>query len=96
MLKPLNDQVLIAPISESDKTEGGLYRPETAKEKPTKGKVVAVGPGARNNAGQRVEPDVKPGDVVLYPKYGGTEIHIGGEPAIMIAESAILGVLEEE
>jgi len=96
MLKPLHDQVLVAPIEQSNMTEGGLYRPENAKEKPTKGKVVAVGPGRRDQSGRRIEPDVKPGDVVLYPKFSGTEILLSGEPAIMLNESAILAVIEDD
>ena len=96
MLKPLHDQVLISPIEQSDKTEGGLYRPETAKEKPTKGVVVAVGPGRRDAKGDRYELDVKPGDTVLYPKFTGNEVQLSGEPAIMLNESAILAVIEDD
>ena len=96
MLKPLHDQVLISPIEQSNKTEGGLYRPENAKEKPTKGVVVAVGPGLRDRNGKRVELDVKKGDTVLYPKFSGTEIQLSGEPAIMLNESAILAVIEDD
>ena len=72
MLKPLSDHVLVKPLSKEEKTEGGIYLPDTAKEKPQEGEVIAVGPGRMLDNGSRVAPEVKVGDKVIYAKYGGT------------------------
>lgn len=94
-VRPLRDHVVIEPMQEEEKTESGLYLPETAdKGRPEQGKVVAVGPGKVKD-GKRVSPDVKVGDVVLFAKYGPSEIKIGGEEYLVAEEKDILAVLEK-
>ena len=93
-LKPLGDRVVVKPIEQDEVTAGGIMLPDTAKEKPQKGEVLAVGPGSRNDAGERVAMDVKVGDVVLYAKYGGTEIKLDGEKVLVLRESDILAIVE--
>ncbi|MBU1660218.1 MAG: co-chaperone GroES [Chloroflexi bacterium] len=93
-LKPLGDRVVVKPIEQDDITAGGIMLPDTAKEKPQKGEILAVGPGARNDAGERVEMDVKVGDTVMYAKYGGTEIKLDGEKVLVLRESDILAIVE--
>jgi chaperonin GroES len=93
-LKPLADRVVVKPIEQDDVTAGGIMLPDTAKEKPQKGEVLAVGPGSRNDAGERVAMDVKVGDVVLYAKYGGTEIKLDGEKVLVLRESDILAIVK--
>lgn len=88
MIKPLSDRVLIVPAPAEEKTAGGLFIPDTAKEKPLMGKVVAVGPGTAD-----VKMEVKEGDMVLYGKYSGTEIHFEGEDYLIMKQSDILAVL---
>ena len=92
-LKPLGDRVVVKPIEQEEVTAGGIVLPDTAKEKPQKGEVLAVGPGSRNDAGGRVELDVAVGDVVLYAKYGGTEIKLDGEKVLVLRESDILAIV---
>jgi len=92
-LKPLGDRVVVKPIEQDEVTAGGIMLPDTAKEKPQKGEVLAIGPGSRNDAGARVELDVKVGDVVLYAKYGGTEIKLDGEKVLVLRESDILAIV---
>ena len=92
-LKPLGDRVVVKPIEQEEITAGGIVLPDTAKEKPQKGEVLAVGPGSRNDAGERVALDVKVGDVVLYAKYGGTEIKLDGEKVLVLRESDILAIV---
>jgi len=92
-IKPLGDRVVIKPIEQEEVTAGGIVLPDTAKEKPQKGEVLAVGPGARNDAGDRVELDIKVGDVVLYAKYGGTEIKLDSEKVLVMRESDILAIV---
>ncbi len=92
--KPLADRVLLEVIDESDKTAGGIYIPETAKEKPMKGRVIAIGQGRLLDNGQREEMNVKTGDVVLFSKYGGTEIKLGTEDFKILSEKDILGIIE--
>jgi chaperonin GroES len=92
--RPLHDRVLVRRIEEDAKTPGGIIIPDTAKEKPIQGEVIAVGPGARNEAGRLVPLDVKPGDRVLFSKWSGTEVKIGGEDLLIMKESDILGILE--
>ena len=93
-LKPLGDRLIIEPIEQDDVTVGGIMLPDTAKEKPQKGKILAAGPGSRNDAGERVEMDVKVGDTVLYAKYAGTEIKLDGEKVLVLRESDILAIVE--
>ena len=93
-LKPLGDRIIVKPIEQDDVTVGGIMLPDTAKEKPQKGEILAAGPGARNDAGERVELDVKVGDTVLYAKYAGTEIKLDGEKVLVLRESDILAIVE--
>jgi chaperonin GroES len=93
-LKPLGDRVIVEPIEQEDVTVGGIMLPDTAKEKPQKGKILAAGPGARNDAGERVKMDVKVGDTVLYAKYAGTEIKLDGEKVLVLRESDILAIVK--
>ncbi len=93
--RPLHDRILVKRIDAEEKTAGGIIIPDTAKEKPQQGEVVAVGPGARNEAGQIVALDVKVGDRVLFGKWSGTEVKIDGEDLLIMKESDIMGVLEE-
>ncbi|MCJ7702751.1 MAG: co-chaperone GroES [Anaerolineales bacterium] len=92
-LKPLGDRVVVKPIEQDEVTVGGIMLPDTAKEKPQKGKVLAAGPGTRNDAGERVEMDVKVDDVVLYAKYAGTEIKLDGEKVLILRESDVLAIV---
>ena len=89
-LKPLSDRVLVKPITEEEVTKGGIILPDTAKEKPQRGKVVAVGPGRLDEGGKRVALEVKAGDKVLYAKYAGTEIKIDDDEYLILRESDIL------
>ncbi|WP_072397190.1 co-chaperone GroES [Hyphomicrobium sp. CS1GBMeth3] len=92
--RPLHDRVVVKRVDEDTKTAGGIIIPDTAKEKPQQGEVVAVGPGARDEQGKVVPLDVKPGDRVLFGKWSGTEVKIDGEDLLIMKESDILGVLE--
>ena len=92
--RPLHDRVVVKRVEEDTKTAGGIIIPDTAKEKPQQGEVVAVGPGARDEQGKVVALDVKPGDRVLFGKWSGTEVKIDGEDLLIMKESDILGVLE--
>jgi len=93
-LKPLGNRVVVKPIEEEDVTSGGIVLPESAKEKPQKGKVLAIGPGERDDDGKRIKMDVAEDDVVLYAKYSGTEIKMDGEKLLILRESDILAILE--
>jgi chaperonin GroES len=93
-LKPLNDRVIVTPLAAETKTAGGVILPDTAKEKPTRGKVLAVGPGKTLDDGKRVALAVKNGDVVYYGKYAGTEVKVSGEELKILREEDILGVEE--
>jgi chaperonin GroES len=93
-LKPLGNRVVVEPIEQEEVTAGGIVLPETAKEKPQRGKVLAVGPGERNDKGERVPLDVSVGDTVLYAKYGGTEVKIDGEKYLILRESDLLAIIE--
>lgn len=90
---PLHDRVLVRRIDGDEKTSGGLFIPETAKEKPQEGEVVSVGAGAKDEAGARIAMDVEAGDKVLFGKWSGTEIKIDGEELLIMKESDILGVM---
>ena len=92
--RPLHDRVVVKRLEEETKTAGGIIIPDTAKEKPQQGKVVAVGPGARDEAGKVVPLDVKAGDSVLFGKWSGSEVKIDGEDLLIMKESDILGVLD--
>ncbi len=92
--RPLHDRVLVRRIEAEEKTAGGIIIPDTAKEKPMEGEVVAVGPGARDDAGKVVELAVKAGDRILFGKWSGTEVRIDGEDLLIMKESDILGIIE--
>ena len=92
-MKPLADRVLIEPAEAETKTQSGLYIPDTAKEKPMQGKVVAVGPGKKNDKGEVVPMDVKVGDKVLFGKYSGTEVTADGKSYLIVRESDIFAIL---
>src|SRR6201985_2083899 len=92
--RPLHDRVVVRRLDAEEKTVGGIIIPDTAKEKPMQGEVVAVGPGARNERGDLVTPDVKAGDRVLFGKWSGTEVRIDGEDLLIMKESDIMGVIE--
>lgn len=94
-VKPLEDRILIKPLEPETKTSSGIYLPETAKEKPMQGKVVATGPGKLLENGERVKPSVKKGDTVVFGKYAGTEIEIKGAPHMIMRESELLGLIEK-
>lgn len=93
-IKPLGDRVIISPIEPKEVIKGGIIIPDSAKEKPMQGKVVAAGPGALNKEGARLPMDVKPGDTVLYGKYSGTEIKLDDEKYIIMHQEEILGILD--
>ena len=93
-LKPLNDRVLVKRLEGDEKTAGGLYIPDTAKEKPSKGEVVAVGPGKTADDGKTIAMTVKAGDTVLFNKYAGTEIKLDGVEHLVMREDDILAVIE--
>ena len=93
-LKPLGDRVVVEPIEQEEVTAGGIVLPETAKEKPQQGKVLAAGPGARDEGGKHVEMDVKVGDKVLYAKYAGTEFKMDGKKLLILRESDLLAIIE--
>lgn len=92
--RPLHDRVVVRRVDEDTKTAGGIIIPDTAKEKPIQGEIIAVGPGARDETGKVNPLDVKPGDRVLFGKWSGTEVKIDGEDLVIMKESDIFGVLE--
>ncbi|NNG05940.1 MAG: co-chaperone GroES [Inquilinus sp.] len=94
--RPLHDRVLIRRIEQDDKTSGGIIIPDTAKEKPQEGEVVAAGTGSRDEAGKLVPLDVKAGDRVLFGKWSGTEVKLDGEELLIMKESDILGIVEPQ
>ncbi|MCR6658712.1 MAG: co-chaperone GroES [Asticcacaulis sp.] len=91
--RPLGDRVLVKRVEEEAKTKGGIIIPDTAKEKPQEGEVVAVGSGTRNDKGEVVALDVKAGDRILFGKWGGTEVKIDGEDLLILKESDVLGII---
>ena len=96
-LKPLGDRVIVEPLEQEEKTASGIILPETAKEKPQEGTVLAVGPGRMDDEGKRLPMDVKVGDVVLFPKYGGMEIKLEGNRKVMVMkESELLAIIESK
>jgi len=92
-IKPLADRVVVKPIEESEEMRGGLYIPDTAKEKPQQGEIMAVGPGRVSDEGKRIEMELKQGDKVLYGKYSGTEVTVGGEQYLILREADVLAVI---
>ena len=93
--RPLHDRVVVKRVDEDTKTKGGIIIPETAQEKPMQGKIIAVGPGARDESGKLVPLDVKKGDTVLFGKWSGTEVKIDGDELWIMKESDIMGVLDK-
>jgi len=91
--RPLHDRVLVRRVEAEEKTAGGIIIPDTAKEKPQEGEVVAVGEGARDEDGERIAMDVKPGDKILFGKWSGTEVTLDGEELLIMKESDILGII---
>ena len=94
-IKPLHDRVLVRRLEQEEKTAGGIIIPDTAKEKPQQGEVLAVGSGARDESGKIVPLDVKVGDVVLFAKWGGTEVKVEGEDLLVMKESDIIAIIED-
>lgn len=92
MLRPLADRIVVKESSEEERTEGGIVLPDTAKEKPQEGEVIAVGPGRLLEDGRRIPPEVKVGDKVIFAKYSGTQVKVGGEEYLILRESDILAV----
>ncbi len=92
--RPLGDRVVVRRVKEDQKTPGGIIIPDTAQEKPQEGEIIAVGPGALDDSGKRVTPEVKEGDIVLFGKWSGTEVKIDGEELLIMKESDIMGVVE--
>jgi len=93
-VRPLHDRIIVKRLEEEEKTKGGIIIPDTAKEKPIEGKVIAVGDGRINENGTKIPLDVKKGDRILFAKYGGTEIKIDGEEHLMMKEDDILAIIE--
>ena len=91
--KPLHDRVLVRRVQSEEKTKGGLIIPDSAKEKPAEGEVIAVGEGARKDSGELIAPSVKAGDRILFGKWSGTEVKIGGEELLIMKESDIMGIV---
>src|SRR5881398_828441 len=93
--RPLHDRVVVRRLDAEEKTTGGIIIPDTAKEKPMEGELVAVGPGARNDKGELATPDVKAGDRVLFGKWSGTEVKLDGEELLIMKESDIMGIIDQ-
>lgn len=93
-LKPLGDRVVVKPSESEEKTKSGIVLPDTAKEKPQEGKVVAVGSGKRDESGKKIPPEVKVGDKIIYSKYGGTEIKMEGKEYLILREDDILAIVK--
>lgn len=94
--RPLHDRIVVKRIAAEEKTRGGIIIPDTVKEKPQEGEVIAVGPGGRDDAGKLIPIDIKVGDRVLFGKWSGTEVTIGGDEVLIMKESDVMGVLVEE
>jgi chaperonin GroES len=93
-LKPLADRLVVEPLEQEEKTAGGIILPETAKEKPMQGKIIAAGPGRTDDKGKRVALEVKVGDTVLYAKYSGTEVKLDGKKLLILRESDIMAIVD--
>ena len=94
-LKPLGDRLVVKPLEQEEQTTSGIFLPETAKEKPQQGKVIAAGPGARKDSGERVAMDVNVDDTVLYAKYSGTTIKLNGSEYLILKETDVLAIVEK-
>jgi chaperonin GroES len=94
-IKPLGDRLVVERIEQEDKTAGGIIIPETAKEKPKQAKVIAVGAGAKDENGKRIEMDVDVGDIVLFTQWAGSEVKIDGKEYLVLKESDVIGIIEE-
>ena len=94
MIRPLQDRIIVKRIDAEEKTVGGIFIPDTAKEKPQEGKVIAVGKGKRSESGEIQAMDLKTGDLILFSKYGGTDVKIDGEDYLIMREDDVLGVIE--
>jgi chaperonin GroES len=94
-LKPLGDRLVVKPLEQEEQTTSGIFLPETAKEKPQQGKVIAAGPGARKDSGERVAMDVNVNDTVLYAKYSGTTIKLNGSEYLILKETDVLAIVEK-
>jgi chaperonin GroES len=94
-INPLDDRVVVKRLEQEEKTSGGIFLPETAKEKPQQGEIVAVGPGKLLDSGERGKMSVSEGDVVIFAKYGGTEVEVGGEELLIMRESDLLAVMQK-
>ena len=95
-IKPLGNRVVVEPEEQEEMTSGGIVLPETAKEKPQQGKVLAAGPGERDDDGKRIPLDVKEGDIVLFAKYSGTEIKLDGKKVLILRESDLLAIVDKK
>lgn len=95
-IRPLHDRVIVKRVDAEEKTSGGIIIPDTAKEKPAKGEVIAVGPGGRDDSGRVVPMDVRVGDIVLFGKWGGTEIKMDGEELLVLKETDIIGIIDNK
>jgi chaperonin GroES len=93
-IRPLADRIVVKALEETEQMRGGLYIPDTAKEKPQQGEVISVGPGKMTDEGKRIEPEVKAGDKVLYGKYSGTEVTVADEQYLILRESDVLAVIK--
>ncbi|MFN3331048.1 MAG: co-chaperone GroES [Caldilinea sp.] len=93
-LKPLGDRIVVEPVEQEEQTALGIFLPETAKEKPQQGKVIAAGPGMRKDTGERIDMDVKVGDKVLYARYAGTSVKLDGKEYLILKESDVLAIVE--
>jgi len=93
-LRPLGDRVVVEPMEQEERTESGLFIPETAKEKPQRGKIIAIGDGRRDDDGNRIPMDVKVGETILFAKYGGTEVKLDNQKLLILKESDILAVVD--
>ena len=93
-ISPLADRIVVKPLEDTETMRGGLYIPDTAKEKPQQGEVVAVGPGKMTDDGKRIAPEVKAGDKILYGKYSGTEVNVGDEQYLILRESDVLAIVK--
>lgn len=95
-IRPLHDRVIVRRVDAEEKTAGGIIIPDTAKEKPVQGEVLAVGPGARDDSGRIVPMDVRVGDIVLFGKWGGTEVKLDGEDVLVLKEGDIIGIVDKK
>jgi chaperonin GroES len=93
-LKPLGDRIVVEPVEQEEQTALGIFLPETAKEKPQQGKVIAAGPGVRKDTGERIDMDVKVGDKVLYARYAGTSVKLDGKEYLILKEGDVLAIVE--